>query len=95
MPCLLAILGFFFPRLVLVLLWLFTNWPALAFKTALWPVLGFLFMPFTTLAYEWAMVTNGSVSGIYLVVLIIGILLDLGVLGGGGREARRRRLRSA
>lgn len=94
MPCFLALLGFFFPRLVMVLLFLFTNYMGRAFHTALWPLLGFIFLPFTTLAYAFAINSNGQVTGIYLVLVVIGVLLDLGVLGGGGRTVRRRRVRT-
>jgi hypothetical protein len=90
MPCLLALLGFFAPRLVLVILWL-TGYSGPAFKTTLWPLLGFFLMPFTTLAYAYGMNSNGSISGLYLVLVVVGVLLDLGTIGGGGRQARRRR----
>jgi hypothetical protein len=89
MPCLLALIGFFFPRIVLIVLWL-SGYLDKAYATVLWPLLGFFFAPFTTLAYAWAINTNGSVSGIYLVVLVIAVLFDIGVLGGGDRERRKR-----
>jgi hypothetical protein len=57
---------------------IFTSWWSTAFESYLWPVLGFLFMPFTTLAYMAAMVYNDhTLSGGYLVMLIIGVVLDL------------------
>jgi hypothetical protein len=89
MPCLLALIGFFFPRIVLIVLWL-SGYLDKAYATVLWPLLGFFFAPFTTLAYAWAINSNGSVSGIYLVVLVIAVLMDIGVLGGGDRERRKR-----
>lgn len=91
MPCLVVILAVFFPRLVMVLIALFTNWFHAAFNTVLWPLLGFLFMPYTTLAYMVAMLNNNhSVSGGWLVLVIVAALLDL---GGQGHSARRRRWR--
>ena len=45
-------------------------------------------MPFTTLAYAWAINSNGSVSGFYLVVVILAVLMDLGSLGGGASQHR-------
>ena len=92
MPCLIAIFGFFFPRIVMVILWL-TGYMGQAFQTAIWPLLGFFFAPFTTLAYAWGMNTNGSITGFYLVVVVLGALLDLGVIGGGGDQARKRGLK--
>lgn len=90
MPCLLAILAFFFPRVVIAILALFTGYMASAYQTLLWPLLGFFFLPYTTLAYAWAINTGGSVTGIYLVVVVIAVLVDIGVLGGGARARRRR-----
>ena len=77
----------------MVVLWLTTDYMSRAFHTALWPLVGFLFAPFTTLAYAFGMNSNGgSIDGIYLVLVIFGALLDLGVLSGGGQEAKRRRM---
>jgi hypothetical protein len=83
MPCLLALLALLAPRLVIILLAIFSNYLSSAYQTILWPILGFFFMPFTTLAYAWAMNSNGSVSGFYLVVVVIAVLIDLGSVGGG------------
>jgi len=90
MPCLLGILAFFFPRFVIILLVLFGDYIGRAYTNDLWAVLGFFFAPFTTLAYAMAMNENsGSVSGIYLVLLVICVLLDLGVVGGGAKNRHR------
>lgn len=84
MPCLLALIALAFPRLVLVALAIFSNYLADAYQTLVWPILGFLFMPFTTLAYAWAWhATSGSVSGFPLFVVILAVLMDLGTVGGG------------
>jgi hypothetical protein len=56
----------------------------------LWPLLGFFFLPLTMLAYAWAVNTNGTVTGIYLVVVIVAVLVDLGIVGGGARSGRQR-----
>lgn len=92
MPCLLALIALFFPRLIIILLALFSNYMSSAYQTILWPVLGFFFFPFTTLAYAVAMnENNGSVSGLYLVLVVIGVLLDLGSFGGGGASYKKRK----
>lgn len=88
MPCLIAAIALLLPRFAMILLFLFTDYLGRAYATALWPLLGFIFMPYTTLAYAWAMNSNGSVSGGYLVVVVLGVLLDLGALGGGGGASR-------
>jgi hypothetical protein len=51
MPCLLLILLLAFPRLALVLLFLFSNYLQRAYHGLLLPLVGFLFLPLTTLAY--------------------------------------------
>jgi len=80
--CLIPVLAIFFPRIVLIGIFVFSNWFSRAYETALWPVLGFLFMPFTTLAYMAAVLNNNhSVNGWWLVLIIIAVLADLGGQG--------------
>ena len=90
MPCLLVLLALLTPRLVLLLVWLFSDYLSRAYHTVIWPLLGFIFLPLTTLAYAWAINTNGSVSGIYFMVVLAAALIDLGTIGGSGDHARRR-----
>ena len=92
MPCLVAILALFFPRIAIILVWLFSTYLHQAYVTVIWPVLGLLFMPLTTLAYAFAWHSGGgSVHGFGLFVVIIAVLLDLGILGGSAstRKAKR------
>ena len=88
MCCVLALLAFVGPRVVLVLLFLFTNYLQRAFDTFLLPLIGFLFLPWTTIAWAIAQNEFGGASGIGLVVIVLGFLLDIGVLGGGARGRR-------
>jgi hypothetical protein len=91
MPCLLLIIAVFFPRVVLVLIAIFTNWIQAAFNTLLWPILGFLFMPYTTLAYMGAMLRNHhTVDGGWLILVIVAVFVDLGGWGGSTRRRGRR-----
>jgi hypothetical protein len=91
MPCLIPIFAFFFPRLVLILIAIFTTWFSQAFGSILWPILGFLFMPYTTLAYMAAMLNNNhSANGGWLALIIIAALFDIGGQGGSARRRRRR-----
>jgi hypothetical protein len=94
MPCAVGCLALFFPRLAIVLVWLASDYLEQAYLTLLWPLLGFLFMPLTTLAYAFAWHEGGgSISGskLGLLVFVLAILMDLGILGGGAsrREVRR------
>ena len=90
MPCLVGCIALAAPRLAIVLVVIFSDYIGRAYETTVWPLIGFFFMPMTTLAYAWAMNSQGSVSGIYLVVVVLAVLLDLGLVGGGGASARRR-----
>ena len=89
MCCPLILLAFFTPRLVLFVLWLFTNYLSRAYDGFLLPFLGFLFLPATTLAYAIAQNDLGGVNGLGLVVVLIGLAIDIGLLGGGARQRRR------
>ena len=90
MGCLVGCIAAIFPRLAITLVFLFSGYLGRAYETAIWPILGFLFMPFTTLAYAWAVNTNGTVTGIYLVVVVIAVLADLGSNGHGASEGRKK-----
>lgn len=89
MPCLVGLLALSFPRVILVLVWFFTHYIHRAYHSLLWPLLGLIFMPLTTLAYAWAINTRGSVEGLQLVIVVIAVILDLG-LTSSGRTIRRR-----
>ena len=92
MPCLVGCLALFFPRLAIVLVFVFGgDYLGRAYQTNIWPVLGFIFMPLTTLAYAFAINQSGSVSGIYLVLVIIAVLVDLGILGGNAANRKAHR----
>ena len=86
MCCVLALLALVGPRVVLALLWIFTNYLNRAFDTFLWPLLGFFFLPWTTIAYAIAQnELGGALNGIGILVLAVGFLFDIGVIGGGSR----------
>ena len=92
MGCLIAVLAMLTPRVVMIFIWLLTDWFSEAFKSALWPVLGFIFVPYTTLAYTAAMLKNdGAVTGWWLVLVILAVVVDMGSHGGSGRSGLSRR----
>jgi hypothetical protein len=94
MGCIIAILALMLPRGLMFFIWLLTDWFARAFSTWWWPLLGFLFMPYTTLAVMAAMLKNNhSVSGFWLALVILAAFVDISHWGGGGRTMRRRRKR--
>ena len=88
MCCVLALLAFLGPRIAIVVLWLFSNYLSRAFDGVLLPLLGFFFLPWTTIAWAIAQNEFGGASGVGLLVIALGLLLDIGVLGGGARGRR-------
>jgi hypothetical protein len=89
-PCLLLIVFLAFPRIALAVLFLFTDYLQRAYHGLLLPVLGFIFVPLTTLAYAWMVNTRQPIAGINFVILIIAVVIDLGGLSGGEYHRRTR-----
>ena len=90
MGCLFAIVALAVPRVALFIAFLATNWFARAFETRLWPILGFVFMPYATIAYMAAMLNNNhALTGGWLALLIVAIVVDVAHWGGGGHTYRR------
>lgn len=83
MPCLFALIALLAPRVVVVLLWLFTSWFQGIFSTALWPVLGFFFLPTTLLWYTAVHNWYGGTWGpVQIIILVIAVMIDLSPAGG-------------
>ncbi len=78
MPLLILLLGFFFPRIIIVLLYFLTGWFARAFDGFILPLLGFFFLPLTTL---WYGISETYFPAAQTIGMIIAVLLDLGIIG--------------
>ncbi len=90
MPCLLVLLVLGFPRLVLILMWLFSTVLDRAYHGLLVPLLGFIFMPVTTIVYAWMISQGLAMAGINLVILLVAVLIDFGSHSSGYRSYSRR-----
>jgi hypothetical protein len=90
MPCLLVLIVMGFPRVVLFLMWLLSNSLDRAYHGLLIPLLGFIFLPITTIVYAWMVNSGLRIEGINLIILVVAVLLDAGSHGGGARYYRRR-----
>jgi hypothetical protein len=91
MPCLVVILVLAFPRIILACLFFLSNYLDRAYDHQLLiPVLGFLFLPLTTLAYAWLVHTSQPIAGTNALILIVAVVIDIGGLGGGEWHRRRR-----
>ena len=62
MPCLLTLVALLFPRITILVLWIFTEWFSGVFSSMIWPLLGFIFMPLTTLWYSVVVNQYGGLS---------------------------------
>ena len=82
--CFAVALGLLAPRIALVVIFLSTRWLQTAFTSFVWPLLGFVFLPYTTLAM---MVANlhGGVWGGWAWFVVLAVLFDLANAGGGGK----------
>jgi hypothetical protein len=87
MPCLLVLLALVTPRLVVFLLWLFTHWFRGIFTTALWPILGFIFLPTTLL---WYTAVQHWFHGQWTLWPVVGIVVALLIDLSPARKRRRR-----
>jgi len=75
MPFILGLIGLFAPRLTMFFIWLLTNWFDKVFTTSIWPFLGWIFLPFTTLAYLFCHLAGfGEIAT--LIFVIFGFALD-------------------
>ncbi len=90
MPCLFALMAGFVPRLADIFLWLAR--PAM-FNAAFggswfWPVLGIIFLPFTTLMYVILWSPGIGLTGWDWMWLILAVMLDLMHYGSTGYSNR-------
>jgi hypothetical protein len=86
MPCLLLLFALIAPRLLIVVLWLFTGWFRGMFDIALWPVLGFVFLP-TSLV--WYSAVQHWFDGVWTFWAVVGIVVALAIDVSPARGRRR------
>ncbi len=89
MPCLFAILALAFPRVAIILLWLFTNFFTGVYHGIIIPVVGFLILPMTLIVYTYMQNRHMPLGVTQLIVLFIAVVIDLGLVGGGSTYRRR------
>ena len=77
------------PRVVIAILWFFTQWFNGLFDSILWPILGFAFLPTTLIWYS--IVQNwlgGTWSTVPIVGLVIALAIDVSPARGRFRDRR-------
>ncbi len=89
--CLFAMGAAFFPRLALLAVWVFTPLVTRAFHGAfLLPLLGIIFLPFTTLFYVFAYIPGIGLTGWGWFWVIIGFLIDISAYSSSAYTNRNR-----
>jgi hypothetical protein len=77
MGCLFLLIMMLSPRLGIVFLWAFTNYVSRSFDTWVWPLLGLLFLPWTTLLYILVAAPAGGITFWGWLFVGLGLVSDL------------------
>jgi hypothetical protein len=87
MCCLLLLATGLGPRIALAAWWIFGDKVDVAFDTWIWPLLGLLLLPWTTLFYViiWSV---GGVSGAEWLFVALGFALDIATYSARSARAR-------
>lgn len=94
MCCIFTILIFLGPRVAGIVWWIASparwvgNTQLSAFNSFIWPVLGLIFVPWTTLM--WVVVTPGGVAWWEWLFVVLAVIIDIGAYTGGGYGNRDR-----
>ena len=89
MCCFFTALVLFGPRLAVLIWWLFAPvYIGAAFNTWIWPLLAWIFLPWTLLMY--LIIYPGGIVGFDWIWLAIGVFADIASYGGGGYGNRNR-----
>ncbi len=85
--CFAIALGAFFPRVAVLLLWIFTNWVTVAFKGEwLLPLIGVILLPYTTLTYVLLFTfLDGQVNGFAWFLVALAFVIDIAAWFGGAK----------
>lgn len=89
MCCGLVVLALLGPRAAVLFWWLIRpGYFSVIFTTILWPLLGFLFLPWFTLMY--LIVAPGGLNGFDMIWLALGLLLDISSYAGSAYSNKNR-----
>ena len=91
MCCFITALMLFGPRLAILVLWIYTPlYIDTLFQSWVWPILGWIFLPWTTLMYMTvADPGGGGIIGFDWIILGIGVFADMFTYFGGYKERER------
>ena len=77
MGCLFVLITMLSPRLGIIVLWAFTDYVSRAFDSWFWPLLGLIFLPWTTLLYVLVAAPAGGITFWGWFFVGLGVLLDV------------------
>jgi hypothetical protein len=77
MCCLVLVAGIIGPRVAVLVWWIFGDKVDIAFDSWVWPLLGLLFLPWTTLAYLIVWSPIGGVEGGEWIIVALGFAADV------------------
>ena len=89
MGCLVLILAFLSPRLGMVVIWIISDWVDRAFSGVLLPILGIIFLPWTTMLYTLGYILGDAAAPWGILGIFIGLFLDVALHAGSATRARR------
>ena len=90
--CIVALAAFISPRLGIFFIWLFTDRMSIAFDSFWWGLLGFIFLPWTTLAWAVAYAPIKGVTGFGWFIVIFAFVVDVMTHVGSAQARRQRRI---
>ncbi|HET6712370.1 MAG TPA: hypothetical protein VFI59_01475 [Actinomycetota bacterium] len=88
MGCLIVLMALIGPRVALVFTWIFTNLVDRAFEDWVVPALGLIFLPWTTFLYVLVYNPVEGVSFLGWLIVVLGLLADLGSYTYGAKSRR-------
>jgi hypothetical protein len=88
MCCLVLLASGLGPRIALAAWWIFGTKVDAAFGSSIWPLLGLIFLPWTTIFYVIAWSAVGGVSGAEWLFVALGVAIDVGTYGARSAKAR-------
>jgi hypothetical protein len=88
MCCLVLVASGLGPRIVLVGIWIFGDRIDFAFGSWVWPLLGLLFLPWTTLFYVLMWSAVGGVSGAEWLLVALGVVFDIATYSARSAKSR-------
>ena len=75
--CFLAMGAAVAPRLIFLIMWLVGERVNMAFDSWIWPLLGIIFLPYTTVMFMLVWTPVAGISGWDWMWIILGVMLDI------------------